>query len=159
MAILVLASPVTFTNEIQPICLVEDTSKLFVGETVQVAGWGATSKKGPTSRDLQVADVQVLDNEQCAQSFGQFATGGITSGMLCASSENTSPCYVSDFQQLCYNNIFNGKTWFHYVHYRVMGEDPCSSVIMRLVIKLVSSLGTSDVLSLSSQVFTLESPK
>ncbi|TRY75247.1 hypothetical protein TCAL_01673 [Tigriopus californicus] len=92
VAILVMETPITFTDVIQPVCLEEDPNKLFVGETLQVAGWGRTSEKGISSSHLRKVEVQVWENDKCAQSYGSNAPGGITSGMLCASSEKKDSC-------------------------------------------------------------------
>ncbi|TRY75246.1 hypothetical protein TCAL_01672 [Tigriopus californicus] len=92
VAILVLKDAITYSDSVQPICLEEDTSKLFVGETVQVAGWGSISEKGSQSSRLRKVDVKVWRNDECRQSYGSNAPGGITSSMICAASRNKDSC-------------------------------------------------------------------
>lgn len=91
-----MTDAITYSDSVQPICLEEDTSKLFVGETVQVAGWGSTSEKGSQSSQLRKVDVEVWRNDDCRRSYGSNAPGGITSSMLCAASRNKDSCSVSE---------------------------------------------------------------
>ena len=85
------------SDSIRPICLA-DTSDQFVGDIVQVAGWGTLRPSGGSSSDvLNKVDVRVWNNEECKRSYGSDAPGGIVSHMLCASlpERRQDSCSVS----------------------------------------------------------------
>merc|ERR1719330_1121874 len=62
-AILRLANPVTFTNEVSPACLPADLSATFTGVLATVTGWGTLSSGGSQPTVLQEVDVTVTSNE------------------------------------------------------------------------------------------------
>uniref|UniRef100_A0AAQ6INJ7 Acrosin n=1 Tax=Anabas testudineus TaxID=64144 RepID=A0AAQ6INJ7_ANATE len=80
--LLQLASPVTFTNYIQPICLATSDSTFYNGTNSWVTGWGKTSSGSSTiSQDLREVEVPVVGNRQCNCDYG---VGRITDNMMCA---------------------------------------------------------------------------
>ena len=96
MAILTLAEKINPTNWVQPICLETDDARTFVGEEVEVSGWGTLSASGSQPNELRKVKVKVWTNSRCNTSYGSNAPGGITSGMICASDTRKDSCSVSD---------------------------------------------------------------
>uniref|UniRef100_A0AAQ6IV37 Peptidase S1 domain-containing protein n=1 Tax=Anabas testudineus TaxID=64144 RepID=A0AAQ6IV37_ANATE len=76
--LLQLASPVTFTNYILPICLAASGSTFYNGTNSWVTGWGTTSKS--SNRFVEV-EVPIVGNRQCNCDYG---VGSITNNMMCA---------------------------------------------------------------------------
>jgi len=92
-AILRLANPVNFTNEVSPACLPADVSATYAGVLATVTGWGtmkagygAPGGKRPT--ELQEVDVPVGTNEWCNEKYGY----GITDNMICAGERKKDSC-------------------------------------------------------------------
>lgn len=81
IAMVKLASPVNFTDNIQPICL-PPTDFNATGKMATVAGWGATAEDGETSSRLREADIPVISKTQCQSAYG--SNYPITENMLCA---------------------------------------------------------------------------
>ena len=71
-----------FTEGIQPVCLPGNIPKLmddkFVRQGVYIAGWGATSFRGPTSNILLQGLIQVVGNKECKERFSKFNNGQST---------------------------------------------------------------------------------
>jgi len=83
IALLRLASPVTFGPSVAPIPLVsspEHDPLVVPGVMSLVSGWGATSEGGSTATILQKVRVPIVSNATCNAAYG----GGITASMLCA---------------------------------------------------------------------------
>ncbi|XP_036445720.1 trypsin II-P29 [Colossoma macropomum] len=83
IALLKLASSVTYTDYIQPVCLAAAGSSLGGGTLVWITGWGniGTGVSLPSPQNLQEVEVPVVTNSNCADSYG---SGAITSNMICA---------------------------------------------------------------------------
>ena len=79
IAIVEFDTEVTFKTGIQPVCLPSKTPALlqdkFVSEGVYIAGWGATSFRGPTSNLLLQGIISVVSNEECKEKFSKFIKG------------------------------------------------------------------------------------
>ena len=86
-AILRLASPVTFTNEVSPACLPADLSNTFAGVLATVTGWGTLSSGGSQPTVLQEVDVTVTTNAVCNNAYGS-----ITANMICAADSGKDSC-------------------------------------------------------------------
>jgi len=89
-AILRLANPVNFTNQVRPACLPADQSTTYAGALSTVTGWGTRrsgANKQPT--ELREVDVTVLTQEVCEQKNGAH---NITPNMLCAADEGKDSC-------------------------------------------------------------------
>ena len=86
-AILRLANPVTFTNEVSPACLPADLSNTFAGVLATVTGWGTLSSGGSQPTVLQEVDVTVTTNAVCNNAYGS-----ITANMICAADSGKVPC-------------------------------------------------------------------
>uniref|UniRef100_A0A3Q1J3V2 Peptidase S1 domain-containing protein n=1 Tax=Anabas testudineus TaxID=64144 RepID=A0A3Q1J3V2_ANATE len=80
--LLQLASPVTFTNYILPICLAASGSTFYNGTNSWVTGWGTTSSGSLyPDDDLREVEVPIVGNRQCNCDYG---VGSITNNMMCA---------------------------------------------------------------------------
>jgi trypsin len=88
-AILRLASPVTFTNEVSPACLPADLSNTFAGVLATVTGWGTLSSGGSQPTVLQEVDVTVTTNTACENAYGSSM---ITANMICAADSGKDSC-------------------------------------------------------------------
>ena len=87
-AILRLANPVTFTNEVSPACLPADLSATYAGVLATVTGWGNLKSGGPSPDVLQEVDVTVTTNAKCQSAY----RGIITSNMVCAADTGKDSC-------------------------------------------------------------------
>jgi trypsin len=88
-AILRLANPVTFTNEVSPACLPADLSNTFAGVLATVTGWGTLSSGGSQPTVLQEVDVTVTTNTACENAYGSSM---ITANMICAADSGKDSC-------------------------------------------------------------------
>jgi len=86
-AILRLANPVTFTNEVSPACLPADLSATYAGVLATVTGWGTLSSGGSQPTVLQEVDVTVTTNADCNSAYGS-----ITNNMVCAADSGKDSC-------------------------------------------------------------------
>eukprot|EP00090_Calanus_glacialis_P008462 TRINITY_DN16813_c0_g1_i1.p1 TRINITY_DN16813_c0_g1~~TRINITY_DN16813_c0_g1_i1.p1 ORF type:complete len:481 (-),score=131.69 TRINITY_DN16813_c0_g1_i1:105-1547(-) len=92
IAIVEFDTEVTFKKGIQPVCLPSKTPELladkFVSEGVYIAGWGATSFRGPTSNLLLQGIISVVSNEECKEKFSKFNNVDIGLTKICARDRN-----------------------------------------------------------------------
>ncbi|XP_039679629.1 trypsin-like [Perca fluviatilis] len=82
VSLLLLSSPVTFTDFISPVCLAPGGSTYAAGTVCWVTGWGTISSSGtplPFPQMLQEVSVPLVSNTQCNAAYGI-----ITSNMICA---------------------------------------------------------------------------
>uniref|UniRef100_A0ACB8EY50 Suppressor of tumorigenicity 14 protein n=1 Tax=Sphaerodactylus townsendi TaxID=933632 RepID=A0ACB8EY50_9SAUR len=79
IAVLELDSPVTFTKEIQPICLPDASHEFPAGRVLHVTGWGATKEEGAATIILQKAEIRVINQTTCES----LMPGQLTSRMMC----------------------------------------------------------------------------
>ncbi|XP_073673551.1 chymotrypsin-like protease CTRL-1 [Garra rufa] len=88
IALLKLASPVTFTPRISPVCLAPSTINIPPGTRCFTTGWGKT---GTTSRPvvLQQTGIPIMSPSVCRQIWGQSR---ITDAMICAGGSGSSSC-------------------------------------------------------------------
>ncbi|XP_046451012.1 trypsin-1-like isoform X2 [Daphnia pulex] len=86
IALLTLASPVTFTPAISPVCLPE-TSEQYAYKDAAIVGWGTVKEGGSLPTVLKQSTVKVLANSKCKQSYPT-----ITGNQLCAAAPGTDTC-------------------------------------------------------------------
>lgn len=79
VALLQLSSPVTLSDDVQPVRLAPDSSGDFSGVSSTIVGWGATSEGGSISSVLRQVSVPIISNGACSNYYD-----GITARMLCA---------------------------------------------------------------------------
>ncbi|XP_057717297.1 transmembrane protease serine 9-like isoform X2 [Corythoichthys intestinalis] len=84
VALLLLSTPVSYTEFIGPVCLAEATSTFFTGTESWITGWGDV-KFGdslPPPQDLMEVDVPVVGNRECYCNYSGVIN--ITDNMICA---------------------------------------------------------------------------
>lgn len=82
IALLFLASSLTFGTGIQVINLPPQGFVVPHGTDSRVSGWGALSQGGAASDVLQVVTVPIVSNDICGNAYAQL--NPITDGMICA---------------------------------------------------------------------------
>ena len=81
-ALLRLASPVTYSDAVQPICLPSAcTTDCSPGSPAEIAGWGDTTEGGSLPNILQTATVSIATPSVCA---GQYGSEYYDYIMICA---------------------------------------------------------------------------
>uniref|UniRef100_G1LG04 Transmembrane serine protease 9 n=1 Tax=Ailuropoda melanoleuca TaxID=9646 RepID=G1LG04_AILME len=81
VAVLELARPLSFSTNIQPVCLPLAIQKFPVGHKCMISGWGSTQEGNATKPDiLQRASVGIIDQKACSALYN-FS---LTDRMLCA---------------------------------------------------------------------------
>merc|ERR1711971_72303 len=90
-AILRLASPLTFSSSISPVCLPADADATFTGEVATVTGWGSLGEGNQIPAILQEANVTVISNAAC-RAAPQPYKDGISEAMLCAAAPGKDSC-------------------------------------------------------------------
>ncbi|XP_066495489.1 suppressor of tumorigenicity 14 protein [Tiliqua scincoides] len=65
IAVLELDNPVSFTKEIQPVCLPDASHEFPAGKEIWVTGWGATQETGSGASILQKAKIRVINQTMC----------------------------------------------------------------------------------------------
>lgn len=82
ISVLLLSEELTFGDNVAAINLPELNQAVEAGTVVNVTGWGVTEEGGgELAENLQVVQVSVVSNEDCAAAYGD---DNITDRMLCA---------------------------------------------------------------------------
>ncbi|CAH1400959.1 unnamed protein product [Nezara viridula] len=90
IAILVTSTPISFNQEVGPVCLWKEKSNLD-GEYIKVMGWGTT--KGTAEENfLREVDLKVIPLDKCKQSWSNIDMSG---SQLCAHEDRKDSCNVS----------------------------------------------------------------
>ncbi|KAM3830380.1 suppressor of tumorigenicity 14 protein isoform 3-T3 [Vipera latastei] len=79
IAVMELASPVTFSKEIIPICLPDATHEFPAGKPIWVTGWGRTQEMGLGASILQKAEIRVINQTMC----DSLLANQLTAQMMC----------------------------------------------------------------------------
>ena len=90
-----LASPVTYTKTVRPVCLAPYGANVPADTTATVVGWGMLSHVGPRPDILQELTFKTWGNQRCSSTYGSNAPGGITDHMMCAGQKGQDSCMVS----------------------------------------------------------------
>nr|XP_012599252.1 serine protease 41-like isoform X2 [Microcebus murinus] len=94
IALLRLATPVTYTKYIQPICVLSSTFMFQHRPNCWVTGWGVLSENDtfiPPPYNLREVQVTILNNTRCSYLFEQPAGRSmIQDSMFCAGAEDGS---------------------------------------------------------------------
>ena len=80
IAIVKLATPLTFGKNIQPICLPSATFNPSVGATCFTSGWGNLKENGKAPTKLQYVGVPIVSSESCNATYSQT----LTANYVCA---------------------------------------------------------------------------
>ncbi|XP_028821961.1 chymotrypsin-like protease CTRL-1 isoform X2 [Denticeps clupeoides] len=93
VALIQMASSVTFTPYVQPICLATNSSVFYNGTTCWSTGWGKiTSALQTISGTLEEVQIPVVGNSQCSCEYKSVPSVNITSQMICAGTEGKGAC-------------------------------------------------------------------
>ena len=88
LALLHLASSVTLTERIRPICLPRETTSISSSATVGIViGFGFQNEPGELADTLQEAYVPLISNEACKKAWQQYSYQ-VTDNMICAGFES-----------------------------------------------------------------------
>ncbi|KAI2656416.1 Chymotrypsin-like protease CTRL-1 [Labeo rohita] len=89
IALLKLASPVTLTPRISPVCLAPSNINILPGTRCFTTGWGRTATTS-SPLILQQTGVPIVSPAACRQVWGQRR---ITDAMICAGASGSSSCH------------------------------------------------------------------
>jgi len=89
-AIVKLSRPVTFSSNVNPICLPSATRN-YDSVVATVSGWGTLYSGGPQPSILQKVNVPTMSNGQCTTNSA-YSSSDITSQMICAADSNKDSC-------------------------------------------------------------------
>ncbi|CAK1545386.1 unnamed protein product [Leptosia nina] len=87
IGLLVLERDVEFTKLIKPICIPQDAklrSQTFEKYNPLIAGWGDVAYRGPSASHLQVAQLPVVSNANCKETYSPYKKQVIDERVLCA---------------------------------------------------------------------------
>ncbi|RXN03559.1 chymotrypsin-like protease CTRL-1 [Labeo rohita] len=87
-ALLKLASPVTYTPRISPVCLAPSAINILPGTRCFTTGWGQTATTS-SPMILQQTGIPITSPAVCRQIWGQSK---ITDAMICAGGSGSSSC-------------------------------------------------------------------
>jgi len=90
-AIIKLASPLSFSDRVSPICL-PSASTNYDNKVATVTGWGTLSSGGSQPNILQKVDVNTMTNAKCSGSDTAYSPSDITSFMICAAETGKDSC-------------------------------------------------------------------
>ncbi|XP_038077281.1 uncharacterized protein LOC119745130 [Patiria miniata] len=90
IALVKLATPVRYTDTIQPACLETEDDEVDKYDTCHVAGWGHTSFGGNVSPVLKEASVPLISLEQCKAYLGGRLF--ISPDQICAGGRSNDTC-------------------------------------------------------------------
>ncbi|XP_064142381.1 transmembrane protease serine 11G-like [Loxodonta africana] len=82
IAVVKLATPVTFSDDVHRVCLPDATFEVLPESKVFVTGWGALGKNDLFPNTLREVQVEIISNDVCNQV--QVYGGAVSSGMICA---------------------------------------------------------------------------
>jgi len=92
VAIISLKTPVPADlPNVRSVCLAEG-SEDYAGQTGTVVGWGSIKEQGPQPDELREVTVNIWDNKECKDTYGNAAPGGIMDHMLCAGQKGKDSC-------------------------------------------------------------------
>ncbi|KAK7863849.1 hypothetical protein R5R35_003333 [Gryllus longicercus] len=103
VAVLTLDSPVTFTQQVRPVCLPSGNA-LYAGQTATVIGWGSLRESGRQPEILQEVSIPIWTNNECRAKYGSAAPGGIVEHFLCAGYDGKDSCSGDSGGPLMINN-------------------------------------------------------
>ncbi|GLH08206.1 Serine proteinase stubble [Gryllus bimaculatus] len=103
VAVLTLDSPVTFTQQVRPVCLPSGNA-LYAGQTATVIGWGSLRESGRQPEILQEVSIPIWTNSECRAKYGSAAPGGIVEHFLCAGYDGKDSCSGDSGGPLMINN-------------------------------------------------------
>lgn len=103
---ILLPTPLTFNEFVQPSILEPPSTNTFVGFTSRATGWGRVADGGATSTVLRGVDNVILPNSVCAETYGNVAINDATicidttGGRGVCNGDSGGPLTVVDGQQI-----------------------------------------------------------
>jgi len=88
-AVLTLCKPLTWTDEVSPVCLPGQSGSSYDSVLTSVTGWGSLSTGGAVSNVLMGVDVNTESNAICN---GKYGDGYIADSMICATAPGKDAC-------------------------------------------------------------------
>jgi len=89
ISLLKLATPLTFSDHIQPVCLASSDSVLTPGTMVTVTGWGTTNEGGDISEQLRQVQVPMVAQNVCDSEYAGQIQDDV---MFCAGVGGKDSC-------------------------------------------------------------------
>jgi len=110
IAMVRLATPFTFTNNVQPVCLPSaDTAQTSPPSAAWVTGWGTTAAGGQVSPTLKQVNVPFVSAASCTQSYGNAANNTL---MTCAGRSGKDSCQGDSGGPMV--GLSSNGSWFEY---------------------------------------------
>ena len=81
IALLHLSKPVNYSDAVSPICMPSSSWNSSNTSQCYVTGWGQIREAGPTSDKLRVAQVPIIEHNECRK---MYQGKSLTRRMLCA---------------------------------------------------------------------------
>merc|ERR1719281_1032643 len=91
VAIITLQDEVPDMDNVRAVCL-PTGSERYANKTGTVVGWGSIKEQGPQPDELREVTVNIWDNKECKDTYGNAAPGGIMDHMLCAGQKGKDSC-------------------------------------------------------------------
>jgi secreted trypsin-like serine protease len=110
IALIRLATPLSYTNQVQPVCLPSsDSTQTTPPSTGWVTGWGTTSSGGSLSRQLKQVNVPFVSYTSCRNSYGTAINDNL---MTCAGITGKDSCQGDSGGPLV--ALSGNGSWFEY---------------------------------------------
>lgn len=108
LALVTLASEVTLTSTMLPVCLPDQPDQDSRVSTV--TGWGTMYADGQQSSILQKVDVMTMNNSACVlQTGGLYAEADLSPRMVCGQATGRASCVEDSGSPLLAKNWQNGR--------------------------------------------------
>ncbi|XP_021190228.2 trypsin CFT-1 [Helicoverpa armigera] len=120
VAIVRLSNPAIYSNNVQPGSIAGSNYHVADGTSVTHVGWGALWYDGPASNQLMHVDINVINQQLCAERYAYLKTQpryenwpDVTDNMMCAGILNVGgkdACSGDSGGPLLHNNVIVGIT-------------------------------------------------
>jgi len=108
VALIELTTPLTFTDQVQPVCLPMTSDAMVEPNSVWVTGWGTTSEGGNISPTLRQVSVPIVSDTTCARQYGNDFK---PETMFCAGRSGKDSCQGDSGGPLVYQK---DGSWYQY---------------------------------------------
>jgi len=110
IALIRLATPLSYTNQVQPVCLpTVDSTQTTPPSTAWVTGWGTTTSGGQVSPQLKQVNVPFVSYTSCRNSYGTSINDNL---MTCAGIAGKDSCQGDSGGPMVAQS--NNGSWFEY---------------------------------------------
>jgi len=108
VALIELTTPLTFTDQVQPVCLPMNSDPMVEPNSVWVTGWGTTSESGSLSNTLRQVMVPIVSDATCTQ---EYRNDFKPETMFCAGIVGKDSCQGDSGGPLVYQK---DGAWYQY---------------------------------------------